>query len=342
MKSNVTMKDIAKELNVSIVTVSKALGGKEGVGEELKKKIVECADKMGYRLNSLARSMKEGYSYNVGVIVSEKFVGPPQAFYPLFYQYISQSLGEQGYSMIIQVLSLQDEENLVLPRAYSESKIDGLIVLGQISLPYAQLLQSCEIPIVLLDFYDERIDIDSVVSDNFCGSYEITSILIKSGHRDIAFIGDIYATSSIQDRFLGYYKALLESGIKLREEYIINDRDKEGRYIELAFPDKMPTAFVCNNDVVAYNLILKLREMGFNVPDDCSVVGFDNSVHSVISSPQITTMGVNLEEMGKTAGKFIVNKIRKENKRYGKVTIKENIYQRESVKSLVKINERLT
>ena len=334
MKNGVTMKDIARELNVSVVTVSKALGGKEGVSEELKKKIVECAGRMGYRLNSLAKSMKEGYSYNIGIIVSERFVRKPYEFYHIFYQYLTQALGEYDYSVIIQVLSLQDEENLVLPRAYNEKKIDGLIVLGQVSITYAELLQKTDIPIMLLDFYDERIDIDSVVSDNFFGSYKITSYLVGNGHRDIAFIGDIYATSSIQDRFLGYYKALLENRIMITEQYIISDRDRDGKYIDFRLPEKMPTAFVCNNDEVAYNLIVKLREQGIHVPDDCSVVGFDNSIHSTISTPRITTMVVDIEEMAKTASRLIVNKIRKENKRYGRVTIKENIIIRDSVRDI--------
>ncbi len=334
MKKSVTMKDIADKLNVSVVTVSKALGGKEGVGEELKNKITECAEEMGYRLNTLAKSIKDGYSYNVGVIVSERFIGRPQSFYPAFHQYISQKLGEYGYSVIIQVLSLQDEKQLVLPRAYYEKKIDGLIVLGQIDISYAHLLEKSDIPVVLLDFYDERIDIDSVVTDNFFGSYEITSYLIKNGHKSIAFIGDIYATSSIQDRFLGYFKALLENRMWLREDYIIKDRDKDGKYIDIVLPANMPTAFVCNNDEVAYNLVVHLKELGYEVPGDVSVVGFDNSVHSSLSIPQITTMSVHIEQMAKTVSKFIFKKIQKESARYGRVTIKGDIIHRDSVRNI--------
>ena len=341
MKKSITMKDIAEELKVSVVTVSKALGNKGNVSEELRGRIVKLADEMGYRLNTLAKSMKDGFSYNIGIMVSERFVGKPQSFYPFFYQHISKMLEEYNYYGILQVLSIQDEEQFILPRAYYEKKVDGLIVLGQISVEYAQLLKQSEVPIVLLDFYDERIDIDSVVSDNFFGSYELTSYLVKMGHRNIAFIGDIYATSSIQDRFLGYYKALLENRIKLRDEYIINDRDRDGRFIDISFPKVMPTAFVCNNDELAYNTINKLKEMGFNVPEDYSVVGFDNSVHSTISSPQITTMGVDVEEMAKTANKFIMNKVKKENKRYGRVTIKEKILYRDSVKNLLNMVKSL-
>lgn len=335
MKKSITMKDIAKELNVSVVTVSKALGNRGSVSEELRNKVVKLADEMGYRLNSLAKSMKDGFSYNVGIIVSERFFGKSQSFYPYFYQHISKLLEEYDYYGILQVLSLQDEEHLVMPKAYYEKKVDGLIVLGQVSTEYAQLLMKSEMPIVLLDFYDQRIDADSVVSDNFCGSYELTSYLINNGHRDIAFIGDIYATSSIQDRFLGYYKALLENRITLKDEYLINDRDRNGKFIEIVFPESMPTAFVCNNDELAFNVINKLKDMGARVPGDYSVASFDNSIYSVISNPQITTMVIDVEEMAKTANKIIINKIRKENKRYGRVTIKEKILLRDSVRSII-------
>lgn len=334
MKKGITMKDIADRLNISVVTVSKALSDKDGVSEELRSKITKMAEEMGYRLNTVARSMKDGYSYNIGIMVPERFVGNTQSFYPFFYQHISKLLEEYQYYSILQVLSAEDEEQLVLPRAYFEKKVDGLIVLGQISIEYIKILQQADVPIVFLDFYDERVDVDSVVSDNFYASYEITSYLIKNGHRDIAFIGDIYATSSIQDRFLGYCKALLANRIPLEQDYVINDRDKDGKFIKITLPERMPTAFVCNNDELAYNFILHLKDKGYRVPEDISVVGFDNSVYSTVSTPQLTTMVVDVEEMSKTAIKFIINKIRKENKRYGRIFIKEKILYRDSVKNI--------
>lgn len=334
MKKGITMKDIADRLDISVVTVSKALSDKDGVSEELRSKITKMAEEMGYRLNTVARSMKDGYSYNIGIMVPERFVGNTQSFYPFFYQHISKLLEEYQYYSILQVLSAEDEDQLVLPRAYFEKKVDGLIVLGQISIEYIQILQQADVPIVFLDFYDERVDVDSVVSDNFYASYEITSYLIKNGHKDIAFIGDIYATSSIQDRFLGYCKALLANKIRLEQDYVINDRDKDGRFIKIALPERMPTAFVCNNDELAYNFILHLKDKGYRVPDDISVVSFDNSIYSTVSTPQLTTMVVDVEEMSKTAIKFIINKIRKENKRYGRIFIKEKILYRDSVKNI--------
>jgi LacI family transcriptional regulator len=331
MKNNVTMEDIAKKLKISKVTVSKALSDKEGVSEELKKIIKQTSEEMGYRYNTMAKSMKNGCSYNIGVIVAEHFVNGTPSFYLDFYKYISLYLEGYDYYGILQVLSQVDEENLNLPKIYYEKKVDGLIILGQISKEYIEILKSIDIPVIFLDFYDENDEFDSIIVDNFFSSYEITNYLIKKGHKEIGFVGDIYATSSIQDRFLGYYKSLLEHYIVLNNDYVINDRDETGRYIELSIPKKIPTAFVCNNDVVGYNLINKLKDLGYKVPEDVSVVAFDNTIYATICEPNITSIAIDTEEMAKNAVKIIISKLKRGNKKNGRVSVKGNAIYRDSV-----------
>lgn len=328
------MKDIAERLEVSTVTVSKALNDKEGVSDELKQKIKDLANEMGYRINSLAKSMKEGYSYNIGIVIPERFTGGEQSFYLNFYQNISKVLEEYDYYGILQLLSKQDEKDLILPRIYHENRVDGLIVLGQVSRSYVKVLQSMVIPVVFLDFYDEQLDMDSVITDNFYGSYSITNYLMSNGHREIGFVGDIYATSSIQDRFLGYYKSLLEHKVAFKEAFLIKDRDEQGTYIDLELPEEMPTAFVCNCDQIAYELIKKLKKMKYKVPGDISVVGFDNDIYATISSPQITTVEVDTEEMAAIAVEYILEKIKNNDKEYGRVSVKGRIVYRESVNKI--------
>lgn len=330
MNGNITMQDIADKLNISKVTVSKALSNKEGVSEELKARIKKLADEMGYRYNTTAKAMKEGCTYNIGVIVAEHFVGGTPSFYLNFYQQISLSLERYGYYGILQVLNENDEGNLNLPKLYFEKKVDGFMILGQISKEYIELLKTIDMPVVFLDFYEEHNEFDCVIMDNFYSAYEITNYLVKMGHKDIGYIGDIYATSSIQDRYLGYYKSLLEHGIKHKEEYIINDRDKSGNFIDLNLPEKLPTAFVCNNDVIAYKLINQLKDLGYDIPKDISVVAFDNTIYSSICSPTITTVEVNMEEMARASAKFLINKLNNPEKKYGMMSIKGRIIYRNS------------
>src|SRR5690606_24701877 len=149
-----------------------------------------------------------------------------------------------------------------------------------------------------------------VITDNFYGVYEMTNYLINRGHREIGFIGNVHTTSSIQDRFLGYYKSLLEHRIPLREDWIVNDRDDRGKFIDFELPEQLPSAFVCNCDRVAFNLIQALNDRGYRVPEDCSVVGFDNDIFAMIANPQLTTVAVDMPEMARVAVDCMINKLK--------------------------------
>lgn len=334
MKSNITMKDIANKLGVSSVTVSKALNDKEGVSDNLKLKIKKVASEMGYRFNSAAKSIKDGLSYNIGVMIPQRFTGLNDSFYLRVYQEIAVQLDHYGYFGILNILSSDEEEELSFPRVYSENKVDGIIILGQISKKYIETVQNMDLPKLFLDFYDEHAMIDSIVTDNFYGAYELTNYLIQNGHRDIAYVGNVHSTSSIQDRFLGYYKSLLEHGLKFEERLLLNDRDERGYYIDIELPDRMPTAFVCNCDQVAYNLCERLRGAGYRIPDDCSVVGFDNDIYATLNSPQLTTVEVDIEQMARTAVKSIMDKVSNPNRRNGRVLVHGKIIYRQSVRNI--------
>ncbi|MBD7968530.1 substrate-binding domain-containing protein [Paenibacillus gallinarum] len=334
MNKNITMRDIANQLGVSSVTVSKALNDKEGVSDELKERIKQLASELGYRVNMAAKTMREGLTYNIGVIIPERFTGPDQSFYLRVYQEISKSLEATGYYGILHILSGSDEEGLLLPRIYYDRKVDGFIVLGQINKSYIEVIENIEQPKLFLDFYDEHSSIDSVVTDNFYGAYELTNYLIQQGHRDIAYVGNLYSTSSIQDRFLGYYKSLLEHHIHLEPKWIINDRDEQGTYIDIELPSPLPTAFVCNCDQVAYSVVQKLKLMGHRVPEDCSVVGFDNDIYATLMEPHLTTIDVNINQMAQTAVQSLLRQINHPDVRFGRLVVKGEIIYRDSVKPL--------
>ncbi len=234
----------------------------------------------------------------------------------------------------MEIITRDTEKKLLLPNVIQNNKVDGVIVLGQMSFDYVSLINSMSIPLVFLDFYDELLEIDSVVSDSFYGSFIMTNHLIAQGHKDIAFVGNILSTSSILDRYLGYYKSLLSNGIKLRDEWVLADRSEDGSYINIEFPEKMPTAFVCNNDGVAYLLINKLKKKGYKVPEDISVVGFDNYIYATLSSPKLTTVEVDIQAMSEQAVEAIISKIERDNYRIGRVVINGKLIIRDSVKKI--------
>lgn len=332
---NVTMKDIARMLDVSTVTVSKALSDKDGVSAELREKIKETAKQLGYRYNSLAKGMKEGRSYNIGIIIAERYIKDDMdAFYLKMFHNLVKSLSKVDYYGIMDIVSQRDEKELVMPNMISENKVDGVIILGQMNTDYLIMIKNTDIPLVFLDFYDDQLDVDSITSDNFYGAYTLTNYVISMGHREIGFVGNILATKSILDRYFGYYKALISNKIDYHEEWLVLDRDDSGEYIDFKLPEKMPTAFVCNCDSVAYLFIRKLKKMGYKVPDEISVVGFDNYIYATLSSPRLTTVQVDMEAMAEMATHEILSKIEGDKRVFGRKVISGNLIIRDSVKKL--------
>lgn len=335
IKKSVTMSDIAAELGVSTVTVSKALGDKDGVSEELRQRIKQKANEMGYRLNYSSKAAKDSFTYNISVVVAKHFIHDASAFYWVVYRYIVELLQKQSYYGILEVITEKDERSGEMPNSILDRKVDGVIVLGQFDKVYVDSLLSMQIPTVFLDFYSSRSDVETVLSDNFFGAYTITNYLIEAGHRRIGFLGNIVSTSSIQDRYLGYYKALLEHNIPLNEKLVINDRDAEGHTFPIVkLPDEMPTAFFCNCDEVAYAFINQLKSMGYKVPEDISIVGYDNHIYSTISTPRITTIDVNSYRMSNEAVEIIIKKIRDNNYRCGRTLVTGKLIERDSVRSM--------
>ncbi len=335
IKKSVTMSDIAKVMNVSTVTVSKALGDRDGVSDELRERIKQKATEMGYRMHTGGRGMHDGLSYNIGIVVARHFIGDASSFYWVVYRHIVELLQTQNFYGMLEVINDAESGSAEIPNSVLDKKVDGLIVLGQFADSYVERLMAYGLPTVFLDFYGSREDAESVLSDNFYGAYMLTSHLIANGHRRIGFLGSISSTSSIQDRYLGYYKALLENRIPLRQDWIISDRSNESDiFPEFTLPQDMPTAFVCNCDETAYKLVNQLKAAGYSIPDDVSVVGYDNHIYSTISMPRITTIDVNSRVMSAEAVDIILHKIRDGSYKRGRTLVTGKLVRRESVKNL--------
>lgn len=333
MKKSVTMSDIGKALNVSTVTVSKALSNKEGVSQSVREQIIEMAQQMGYVYTGSSKEDGKEKYYNIGILVPNHFMNETgNSFYWKVYQNITSSLKKHNSFGILELLDRNYKNHL--PKIISGNKVDGIILLGQMDNEYIDVLYETGIPMILLDFYNQDAKYDSIINDSFYSAYMLTNHLINMGHKKIGFIGDIYATSSILDRYLGYCKSLIEHKIALRDEYTICDRDEDGLYIEFKLPEDMPTAFVCNCDEVAYVFINRLKEMGLNVPEDISIVGFDNYMLSNFISPALTTVSINDEEMAEVAVTSILNKITGDKKALGRRIVTSNIIYRDSVKDI--------
>jgi LacI family transcriptional regulator len=335
MSKKVSMEEIARIFNVSKVTISKALNDKDGVSDELRNAIKEKATELGYFGNSAARSLKLNKNFNIGVVIPLRFIGGSSSFYFEPYTKLVMRLTEMGYSVLLEILNNEQEDQKILPDMYKNGKIDGLIIMGQPSDSYLSLFTNAYIPVLLFDFYSYHIDIDSIVVDNFTSGYKVTEYLIKRGHQKIGFVGNIYSTSSIQDRFLGYYRAILGHQLTIDQENIISDRDEKGQFISFALPASMPTAFVCNNDQIAYEFMDELKKLNYRIPMDISIIAFDNTHYSQKSNPKMTTISVDIDDMIDITSKIIVKKMNNKEKKYHKVFIQTQLIERDSVKDWI-------
>lgn len=331
MAKDVTLADIAEKVGVSTVAVSKALSGKAGVSDELRMRIKSIADEMGYIPATYRKAAVE--TGNIGVIVPEQYYGYSISFYGKLYEKVVRALYDNQYYGILEILGKDAEKERELPRVMQEGKVDGLIFLGQMAESYIRaMVEQTNLPVFFLDTYMPSVVLDTVISDGYYGMYMLTNYLIKRGHKRIAYVGSVGATSSIADRFWGYRRALRESGIPFQEEWEIPDRDERDRTFDKVITEhKGVDAYVCNCDYTAFTVINDLEELGLGVPEDVSVVGFDNFLPEHMDSGRITSYEVDVEHMADLCVKSIIRKIKNRKYTKGVQIVTGEIVEKQSV-----------
>lgn len=316
MSKAVTLSHIAKIVGVSTVTVSKAMSDKSGVSEDMRNKIKEVASQLGYQMVTSTKKVRPEGTGNLGILIPAGFLDRVNSFYWNMYQFVVTSASERGYYCILEIVNQEEEASLTMPKMILDGKVDGVILIGQPSQEYSSFLwRNPHVPVVFMDFYEANQEYDCVISDGFYGMYLLTDYLIKCGHQKIAFVGTPMSTSSITDRYFGYRKALMEQEISFKQEWVIQDRSLCGShraYESIPLPDEMPTAFACSSDYTADVLINGLREAGYRVPEDISVVGFDNCEWDKVVKVPITSYDVHKDRMAELAVGNLVSKINKE------------------------------
>lgn len=322
MSKKISMQDIADRLNISRMTVSKVFKDDSDISSETREKVRLVAQELGYQY-------KKNEQYNLLVLVSEVFLVETEDFYTTLYKRLNENAITKNINLVLKIISKNDEKNLKV--SFDGYGNQGIIMLGQFSKPFIKTLEKLDLPMICVDFYYDDLKLDSIVSNNFNAGYLATKYLLKNNHESIGFVGSIPSTNSIVDRYLGFVKALIESGKNHKDALVINDRNEIGEMIEIVLPEKLPHAFLCNNDHVAYLLIQKIQSLGYKVPQDVSVIGFDDVVYSKISNPKITTMKVSRKYMAEQAMNLILRRIKNKNAKVINMTLECQLVERDSV-----------
>ena len=305
----VRMADIAKRLGISTVSVSKALAGEKGVSEETRQKVRAAAEEMGYR-GPLRRRM-DARLFTLGVMIPQRYLDEGESFYWRLYQEVVQQAAENNCLVSLEILEEDRAAQGSLPHLITQQWADGLMLLGKPPFEYASRMKKLwDRPVVYLDFSSPEADMDAVISNNFYGMSAMTEYLIGYGHREIGFFGSTNATDSITDRYFGYLRAMMMHGLEVRPEWRIDDRDEvTGMGKEVALPEHMPTAFVCNCDTGAANLIRALEGQGLKVPEDVSVVGFDDFLPNPDNCLPLTTWAADMGEMARLSVQLLLRRL---------------------------------
>jgi len=329
----VTLEMIAQEIGTTKNTVSRALSGKTGVSEELRNKIIEQAKLQGYQ-----QKVKEEPTMPTKItMVCNSSMPSDIYFWPTVISGIFEySAKHQISTHSVIVDMVEDNVKSLLP--LQEKHCDGILVIG--TLPDATFKRIAELkrPMVVLDHYSHHVECDYINVANENGTIKAVDFLYNHGHRRIGFINNETATYtySLTKRYNGYKKRMEELALTVDSRFVW----AESKYKDLQyFRDKLdmfstvkdtPSAWVCANDVTGYNFCAILRERGIRVPDDISLVGFDN-IPGVFHT-QLTTLDVPQSNIGAYALKRLMRRIHKPDEPFENIEIFTRLLEKESVR----------
>jgi LacI family transcriptional regulator len=329
----VTMQDIADQLAVSKVSVSKALSNQPGTSAALRERILKKAFEMGYR--GKPRAVVQSPPFRFSIVVAERFFFENEQFYTRLYMHLLQNCTAQKLSLHLHVIHRTAESARAFGDAMEEGRYDGVFVCGEIDDLYLDRVARLRVPLLAMDFYRDRLPIDTIMVDNFIAGFTATMHLIEHGHSRIGFLGDHRSTSSISDRYFGYLKALTLSDVDFNRRWHIPANFEFNMFTRrFSLPDPLPTAFVCHCDSAACQLLLMLRGAGVRVPEDVSLVAFDNSECSRKSSPRLTTIDINKHELAERALEQMLWRLAHPAAKPQRIELTTRLMPRQSVKTL--------
>ncbi len=312
-KSNISIKDLASILGFSITTVSRVLNGKSEqyrIKKETEIKIQETAKRLNYIPNQFARSLKLSKSETIGIIV-------PDISNPFFAELIKiteSHCRENGYAVVIGDSNndITQEEEMI--RLFKNRKIDGLII-APVGTSFSHIVNAYKqgLPLVLIDRWDKMTQIPTVTSDNYQAAYNATKYIIENGHKSIACIQGLQNSYPNNDRVLGFTQAIKDYDLDLckclvvgNEFSIVNGYHQSIHLLRLKMP---PTAILALNNSIALGVLKAAAELNCSIPDNLSLVSFDEQAYSAYLNTPMTTIEQDKKAIGRKAVEILMTQI---------------------------------
>ena len=326
--AKIKISDIAKALEVSSISVSRALSGQTGVSEELRDKILEKSKEMGYT------KQKSPENINILVLHQKPYIQDNSNFSSMV-QGIEKSIQQIGVEYSIEFVDKENQDNLYLPYKLTKgNNFDGVIFMGRFHQNYTQFIMKKIKYAVFYTGYSPAYNFDSVWFNFNNGGYKQCEYLIKQGHKNIGFIGNTNYFRN-KERLLGITSALSDNQIEINQSFFLDvEENFDEKIIKLIGKKEIPTAIICQWDFTALRLIKLLVQNGLRVPEDISIIGSGNTEMSTLSEPSLTTLDVHIEYSCQVAVELLLKRISNPEKPHENITINSTLIERDSVKSL--------
>ena len=304
------MREVAELAGVSITTVSHVINNTRPVSDELKSSVLAAMAELDYQPNLLARGLRMKTTKTLGVVLPDI----SNSFFADIGRAIEDTSFEHGFSVILCNTDNDLAKEIIYTKALSEKQVDGIIfVASGESAEQVRAIQAKNMPVVIVDRPIGEISADTVVSDNTTGAWAAVKYLIEIGHHHIACISGPLILEPAQQRVLGYRKAMQEAAIPIQDDWIIESdfRCEGGREaaMNLLTRREPPTAIFASNDLMAIGTIGAAKALDMMIPDDLSVVGFDDILMSSYFNPALTTIAQPKYEIGVIATNMLMERI---------------------------------
>lgn len=335
-KHPITLKDIARALNLSASTVSRAMKDHPAISEETKRLVQEYAEAHKYKPNTLAMKLRTNKSNTIGVIVPEIV----HYFFSTVLEGIQEEAEQENYNLIFCHSKEDYKREVKSVETLLDARVCGVLASQSKTtedFDHFQEIIDNDVQLVFFDRICTGINTDKVVADDYAGAFNAVEYLVKTGCERIAFLGAHSNLPIANNRRMGYEDALKKHKISISKELIkvCDMAELAQRIIPQMLKEKdVPQAFFCINDEVAAYCLHIVKDAGFKVPDEISVCGFTNSYITEVTHPTLTTVDQHGYEMGKTAARLLINRIEGRETKQGVISklIKTDLVIRKSTR----------
>ncbi|MFZ4508996.1 MAG: LacI family DNA-binding transcriptional regulator [Fimbriimonas sp.] len=309
-----TLEDIARQAGVSHSTVSRALADSQLVNPQTKERIRLLAAEAGYQVNQVARNLKSRSTQTIGLVVPE--VSNP--YYPKLIQQVADEAKEAGFSLQLHLSGRAQEAEIECVASLRSHRADGILIVtaehGLVARTHVNALAGAGTPVVLMGWVPDADHLDYVTGDDAKGGFDIAQHLLALGHRRISILGKPPHRGGY-DRIVGFKWALSKAGIEILGDenfFVREERDVEEGVRRLLQAPTPPTAIFAYQDSIAVLVYKALAEVGISVPNDMTVVGFDDIDLASYLSPRLTTVGTHIQPLASAFVRLLVARIRGE------------------------------